>query len=125
MRWLPALAIAGTIFWLSHQPSSDLPGTGIDKIEHAVAYGLLTLSLWFAFGSRLLDPRAAYRRGSIAVVIAAVYGLSDEFHQSFISGRDPSAYDWIADVVGAVLVVAVLLWASFAGLQGVWDNRHR
>ncbi len=124
-RWLPAVAIASGIFWLSHQSSLDPPGSGIDKLEHAFAYGVLALSLWFGLGSRLPAAHAARRRGVIAVMLAALYGFSDEFHQSFIPGREPSLYDWIADVVGATMVVTMLVWASFAGLWGVWDNRSR
>lgn len=124
-RWLPAVAVAGGIFWLSHQPSLDAPGSGIDKLEHAFAYGVLALTLWFGFGTRLPASPVVRRRAVIVVMLAALYGFSDEFHQSFIYGREPSLYDWIADVAGATLVVTMLLWASFAGLWGVWDNRSR
>lgn len=124
-RWLPAVAVASGIFWLSHQPGSDLPDMGTDKLQHGLAYGVLALSLWHGFGKPFPAPHSAIRRGLITVLIAALYGSSDEFHQSFIAGRDPSLYDWVADVVGAALVVSVLVWASFAGLRGVWENRPR
>jgi len=124
-RWLPAAAVASGIFWFSHQSGSGLPDTGVDKIQHALAYGVLALALWHGLGNRFRVPRVAARRGMIAATIAALYGWSDEFHQSFIPGRDASLYDWIADVFGAVVVVTMLAWASFAGLRGVWDNWTR
>ncbi len=124
-RWLPAIAVASGIFWFSHQPASDLPGTGFDKIQHAIAYGVLAATLWFGQAGRLLALQGALKRGVTTVVVAALYGLSDELHQSFIAGRDPSLMDWVADVVGALLVVGMLVGAAFADLRGVWENRHR
>jgi VanZ family protein len=43
-----------------------------------------------------------------AVVGAALYGVTDEFHQSFVPGRDASVFDLIVNTIGAT--VAVVLW---------------
>ena len=57
------------------------------------------------YGARGTLPRV---RGPIHQVIAAgliatLYGISDEMHQSFTPGRSPDAFDVIADAVGATL----------------------
>ena len=48
----------------------------------------------------------------LATSIASLYGISDEFHQSFVPGRTPDVVDWLADTSGALL--AVLLIAHFS-----------
>jgi len=49
--------------------------------------------------------------GLSALLIAAAYSLSDEFHQVFVPSRGPSIYDSLLDTVGAsVALVALWLW---------------
>ena len=117
LYWLPAAGTAALIFGLSHQSSlPDIPGHIPDWVAHGLEYGFFTLTLVFAT-TRGFD--AAHRtpaRVAVAVLIATLYGISDEFHQSFV-GRDPTAQDWLADTVGAVLMAAfiLLLWRRMAG----------
>ena len=40
---------------------------------------------------------------ALGVAIVMVYGLSDEFHQSFVPMRDASIYDVFADIIGGML----------------------
>ena len=54
--------------------------------------------------------RLTAARGLAAVVVAVVYGISDEWHQHFVPGRTSDVLDLLADAVGASLSV-VLLWA--------------
>jgi VanZ family protein len=51
-----------------------------------------------------------------AVLIATLFGITDEFHQSFV-GRDATASDWLADTVGATVVAIIMLalWRRMAG----------
>ena len=97
----------GLIFFLSAQPTlPPLPGImGIDKIQHMGAYVVFGLLLLRATALTGLKP---YVR---SFIIGALYGASDEFHQSFVPGRDMSGLDWLADVAGlaiALLAVAVI-----------------
>ena len=91
---------AGLIYWLSDRPIQiTMPKiTHLDKVLHFGAYGV------FGF----LMGRVAFRlTGSIfwsiwlASVMGTLYGVSDEWHQSFVPGRDSSAGDLIADACGA------------------------
>jgi VanZ family protein len=45
-----------------------------------------------------------------AILIASAYGVSDEYHQRFVPGRDFSRMDMLADAIGSALG-ACGLWA--------------
>lgn len=47
----------------------------------------------------------------LAIVISAVYGASDEFHQYFVPTRSCDAADWAADVLGSI--VGAFLFATY------------
>ncbi len=99
MRFLPALLVASTIFWLSSQPvlPDFLPGfDGSDKLCHVLAYATLAATL--LYGARFPAGRQAWWWALGAVL----YGISDEFHQSFVPGRTPDVQDLLADSVGAL-----------------------
>jgi VanZ family protein len=98
------ILVMGTIFFLSHQPgdSIDLGNfPGIDKVAHLAVYGLLALTVILAHSAsaRKKTPTAVCLS---TCVICLLYGISDEFHQSFIPGRFVSGADVLADMVGAV-----------------------
>ena len=38
----------------------------------------------------------------LPTIIVSIYGIIDEFHQSFTPGRDATISDWIADTLGAL-----------------------
>ncbi len=101
---LPALAYAGLIFWLSSQadplPFVPRPWLAQDKLIHAAEYAVLAALL--VVGLRLLGARP-WIAVLAAVILASAYGASDEFHQSFVPGRDADVRDWVADTLGAVL----------------------
>jgi VanZ family protein len=43
---------------------------------------------------------------ALAVLMTAVYGALDEWHQSFVPGRFPERADFYADVLGAAVAAA-------------------
>ena len=94
-----------TIFMLSARPSSDLPNFGwadpiIKKGGHMTGYALLALSYWRAFNFGQGKARLAW-------CFAILFAVTDEFHQSFVSGRNASIGDvLIFDNLGAL----VSLW---------------
>ena len=45
-----------------------------------------------------------------AIVIAGLYAVSDEFHQSFIPGRTPLISDVAIDTLGAALGAGTWVW---------------
>lgn len=105
-RFFPPAVVMVTIFVLSHQPGDNLPLPalpGIDKVAHMVVYGLLAAALIRAFGQRMRQLRPGLVV-MLTVLCCLVYGITDEFHQSFIPGRFVSGLDVLADTVGALLV---------------------
>jgi len=100
-RWVPALAMMIVIFWFSSQPSDNLPNFNwadaiVKKGGHMVGYGLLASSYWYGFG---WDKK----KRPFAWLLAVVYAITDETHQSFTSGRHPSIWDvLIFDNIGAL-----------------------
>ena len=101
-RWLPALLMMLIIFLFSSQPSSELPDfnwadTIVKKGGHLVGYAILALSYWYAF-------RMQQDKRGLAWLLAVLYALTDEFHQSFVPGRHSTIWDvLIFDNLGAML----------------------
>jgi len=46
----------------------------------------------------------------MGLLAAALYGVSDEVHQSFVVGRSPLATDVLIDTLGALLGVLAWRW---------------
>jgi VanZ family protein len=98
------------IFYLSSMPEPPLPSAVNDKEAHFSGYALLGLLTARAaaggFGRRVTRTIAL-----AAIAIAIAYGISDEFHQSFVPGRDADLHDVYADGIGAVMgTVACWAW---------------
>ncbi|MBM9616205.1 VanZ family protein [Desulfobulbus rhabdoformis] len=123
MRWIlrmvPLFMVMGGIFYLSHQPGSTLhlpEFYSSDKLLHMLAYAILG-------GAYLLGLKPFWRErfpfvvGS-TLVLCLVYGLLDEYHQSFIPGRSVSGGDVAADFLGGVMAVLLLFaWRKILMVQ--------
>jgi lysylphosphatidylglycerol synthetase-like protein (DUF2156 family) len=114
LAWLPPLAWASLIFYLSSQ--SVLPAAPrfwqSDKVAHFGAYAILAALLVVALRASAVRLEAATRA---AAIIALLYGASDELHQRSTPGRDSSFADLAADGAGA---------AAAAALLGLWYRRR-
>ena len=107
-RWLPALFFMVVIFSVSSQPGSSLPNFlswdyFVKKSGHAIGYGLLALSYFYFF-------KYDKKRYWLAWLLAIVFAITDEFHQSFVAGRHSTAFDvFVFDNLGAIFG----LWLYF------------
>jgi len=113
LRWVPALVMMTAIFVLSALPASKLPAFGpydvyLKKVGHAIGYGLLGVSYYYALPVGL--PR--FIRWSMALGLSLGFALTDEYHQSFVSGRTASVRDVAIDGLGAFL--ALFLAAGYS-----------
>ena len=105
--WLPAAAFALGIFYMSSQ--SNPLGAGwfdfipnIDKLAHTIEYFILASLICFALrNAHQMELKRALITGAI---LAALYGITDEYHQSFIPQRSMDIFDWLADFAGAMAV---------------------
>jgi len=97
------------IFFMSHQ--STLPVAMMfphqDKLIHASAYALMGGLAWLSFRHFNFPVKIT---ACIALLFASVYGVTDEYHQSFIAGRDADMWDWVAGTTGALLMIAIIVW---------------
>ena len=85
------LIIAITVLSLL-PPKSGLELGKSDKLNHFLAYAILSLN--FGFISTKI------RSYFIGIPFLITYGLLIEFFQGFVPGRDPSFYDALANFVG-------------------------
>ena len=101
--WGPAIAWAALLFTLSSFSTLPSPPSGItDKHEHVIGYGVLSACVLRGLsGAALSGVTGGTAAG--AALIAATYGVTDEFHQSFVPGRDADPADLIKDLGGAIL----------------------
>ncbi len=109
---MPAILWMGVIFLLSSFPSSAFPAIPIpqiDKLVHAGIFFTLCAVLDRAIVHQNRFPRLSRHHLLIAVLVVALYGISDEYHQSFVPGRDVEILDATADAVGGLLYA--ILWA--------------
>ncbi|MFL6280809.1 MAG: VanZ family protein [Vicinamibacterales bacterium] len=92
-----------------------------DKSGHSIGYAMLSAVFLRALaGGRLRG--VTWRRGLLAVVLATLYGVTDEFHQLFVPGRTADRYDVLADGIGASLGVAVGWLANAVRRWGILDS---
>jgi VanZ family protein len=98
--WLWPVLVAALIFGASGQSQVAQPGIPhIDKVVHFCVYALLaTMIVRTGVGGR--------RAPLVALLLASLYGVSDEVHQRFVPGRSMEFADWVADTLGA----AVAIW---------------
>lgn len=80
----------------------------VRKTGHFVEYAILAALLWRALKTERwftnLIPGAQF----VAVLLlCAFYASTDEFHQRFVKGREPSVHDVVLDSSGAAVGLVV------------------
>ncbi len=122
--WGPVVVYLAVIFVGSSFPKlPEPPGGFSDKTAHATEYAVLGLLLARAIAGRgwlsLTLPCVAG-----AVVVATLYGVSDEYHQLFVPGRQFDVRDMMADATGAFLGAGALWgWGIIKRFWGVSTGR--
>jgi len=111
------LLVIAAIFVVSSMPERP-PTPGMrefrwdDKVQHFAAYALLGALAWRALGNAV----GKMRRLCYALLIAAGYGLFDEWHQSWVPGRSCSGFDLAADTLGSAIAAFLLnVWKGGNG----------
>ena len=86
----------------------------VRKGAHVTEYAILGWLAWRVFRrSSRGDVRSwSWREAAAALITAACYAATDEFHQSFIKGRGASVVDVGVDTFGAAMGL-LFVWVIF------------
>ena len=110
--WFPVFFCCAVIYYFSSIPNlrSDLPNQWdfvLRKIAHMTEYGILTIFLFRAYfkGNEFTIKKSI----SFAIMFALTYAFTDEYHQTFIFGRQGSLNDVFIDSLG-IFFIAFLIY---------------
>ena len=108
-KWLWPLLLAATVFIASGRGQVAAPDIiDFDKVAHFSIFGLL---------ATLVVRVEPCGRGWLAIGLVSLFGLLDEWHQSFTPGRSVEIADWVADTLGAVVATRFYLrWTAYRRL---------
>lgn len=107
--WIPPLLYAILIFWLSSSErpfNIELEVANIDKLIHFLEYSIFGFLLIRAIRGSDVDI-SSNRAVLIAFTIGALYGFTDELHQSIVPGRFATVSDFIFDSIGTFVGAVV------------------
>jgi VanZ family protein len=117
--WLPVTVWLLVIFGVSSIPNLQVPDVGVpiaDKFSHLGEYAVLG-----ALFARARMHGARVRRAAWGgALLGLVVGTVDELYQRGTPGRQSSALDAAADVLGATLGAVVWTWS-----MARWQARPR
>jgi VanZ family protein len=102
--WAPLAAWMLVIFALSSQPRVPYQDDVPDWVSHATAYLVLAVLAARAFGA---GANPELRVAAFVFAFCVAYGISDEWHQSYVPGRHADPWDVVKDGVGALAGLAI------------------
>lgn len=124
IRFVPALCWMAVIFVLSSRTGDEMndvlplfqkwfPFMNDFNWGHFVAYFILAAALDYGFGRR---AERLYMK-LLIVALCVLYGVTDEYHQSFVGGRMMDIMDLRNDGIGATVWVA---FVSIPAVRNIW-----
>ena len=102
-KWMPAIIVMAIIFVVSSVPGQLVNTVGLGKESyHVNGHFFLFFALYVAYYKAT---------GSLikSLALTVLYGILDEYHQSFIPLRSPSLFDIYVDTAGGLLA-GLILW---------------
>lgn len=108
---LPVIVWASVIFTFSSFPTVSTSNFYLwdfllKKSAHVIEYGILATLIYRALVNYEVKKDKATL---VAIFLAFLYGVTDEFHQSFVPGRGPKFTDTLIDAFGAWLFVYLII----------------
>jgi VanZ family protein len=103
-RWSAVILWMGAIFALSATPSIATPLEPVydftfKKVAHVTVYAILTALLFRALRLHITHKGPAL---VTAMLVAILYAFSDEWHQTFVPGREGTVNDVGIDAIGTI-----------------------
>lgn len=100
------------IFYFSSLPASSTgPDTVtfkvISKMIHFIIFGILSMLYLYSLKWRMPIQRTGMWVFILSLFLTIIYAITDEYHQSFSSGRYSSVKDVILDASGAVAFLGI------------------
>lgn len=109
--WLPALLLMGIIFVLSSRQKISVSDEMVVnfsffKTLHVLEYALLTFFMLrgLFFTTKMRIQKMIFLSGFLAML----YGMTDEFHQTFVPTRTGQPRDVLIDLIGITCVMIFL-----------------
>lgn len=99
-----------TYLLLMEMPPSNDGSIYKDKIQHIIAFGGVMFWGLMAF---------PMQKRTIMLGLIVFGGVMEVLQGLLTTTRQPSVYDWLADLVGIILA-----WLVFRGLERWWKKRH-
>jgi VanZ family protein len=103
--WLPVISWAVLIFALSSVsrfPEQLEPVFRVDKLAHTIEYAILGFLWARAFGNSS-ESKLKKNFRILAIICVILYGISDEWHQSFVAYRTADIADLMFDTLGGII----------------------
>jgi len=109
--WFPVLVCMAIIFCASSLPGRDIPKIAKfqDIVFHFLAYSIFSFFLSRAIKNANLKI-GKFKLIVFTALLVTFYGVSDEFHQSFVPGRSVSGFDVFIDSLGGFFGSLVFKW---------------
>jgi len=109
--WLPAVIWASLIYYMSSRSSIQTVDVYwqdflIKKIAHFTEYFIFTVLVYRALSNTTNFSKK--KSLVLSFVITVIYAALDEFHQSFIPGREPKIRDVVIDSIGSISAILCL-----------------
>ena len=103
LYWLPLIAYCAFVYIQSSYPAPEsLPSFDFsDKLYHFAGYALMGILFYRAYQTLPIKDNT-FLLILLSMISAALYGISDEIHQSFVPYRDGNLLDAVADALGGV-----------------------
>ena len=97
------IAYMAWLFYVALGPPPQGPDIPyLDKLMHVLCWGLMAAICLVAWPNR----------GRLAVLLPSVHGgLTELLQGTMVVGRSAEWLDWLADIIGAALLVVCVSWA--------------
>jgi VanZ family protein len=94
------------VFFVSSLSNLGKAGRVPDWISHPVEYGAGAVLVCRALAAQRRRP-LTLSAALIATLLTTAYGVTDEYHQSFVPGRTADPADVVKDLAGAAIACAL------------------